>query len=240
MSNPLFLGINEGNTELVNEQVKIKLKDPNVILVDWEEWRDNQPLYRFGSTVSQFLLPLLGVLPNTFIYNTLNRLWDNISDIPVVNSYLDSAEYFLYVQEMSKNPPSVIYGHSLGCIPALKLAYDIYNKTYNADTKTGVIVPVVLMSPPIGYKPFHKYFVVSEPPFTKEVPVTMTFGKFDWLTRVIGKRYTTGTNPSNVVIKIGDIGHSFTDHTKLLNGEVKAKEFNLGKLFEKIGRERVN
>jgi hypothetical protein len=233
MSNPLFLGINEGRTELVNDQVQTMLKDTSVVLVDWEEWRDSQPLYKFGSTVSQFVLPLFGILPNTFLAATINRLWDNLSDIPSVNSYLDSAEYFLYVQEMSKNVPSVIYGHSLGCIPALKLAYDIH-------AKVGVSISVVLMSPPIGYKPFHKYFVISDPPFTKEIPVIMTFGKFDWLTRVISKLYTTGTNPSNVISKIGDIGHSFTDHAKLLNGAVEAKEFNIGKLFEKIGGERAN
>jgi hypothetical protein len=233
MSNPLFLGINEGNTQLVNEQVQTALKDLNTILVDWEEWRDNQPLYKFGSMVSRFLLPILGAAPNTFISNTINRVWDILSDIPSVNSYLESAEYFLYVREMSKNLPSVIYGHSLGCIPALRLAYEIH-------TNSGVSVPVVLMSPPIGYKPFHKYFVISEPPFTKEIPVTMTFGKFDWLTRVISKRYTTGSNPSNIIAKIGDIGHSFTHHAQLLNGEVESKEFNLGKLFEKIGGERAD
>lgn len=233
MSNPLFLGINEGTTELLSEDAKIKLNDQAVIIVDWEEWRDNQPLYKFGSLLSRVLLPFIGVTPKSFIADLVDRLWDNISDIPAVDDYLVSAEYVLYAIEMSKNLPSIIYGHSLGCIPALKLAYDLY-------AKTGVSIPVVLMSPPIGYKPFHKYFVIDNPPFTTESPVTMTFGKFDWLTKVIARRYMSEDNPSNIVAKIGDIGHSFTEHTRLLSGEVPSRTLSLGKLFTLIGGSNVS
>ena len=238
MSNPLFLGIDNDNTDLNNQEVRLKLEDPNVELVDWEEWRDRQPLYRFGSVISRLLLPILKIPFGSMMHRTTDYVWDYLSDIPSVNKYIASAEYMLYIDKLAKELPTVIYGHSLGCIPALKADKTTGKKpaTYDLYYKTGVQIPVVLMSPPIGYKPFHKYFLVSDPPFTEDVPVTMTFGDYDWLCKVISQRHKRGDNPLNVNPIIGLVGHSFSEHAKVYTNKVRVRELKLGKLFELIGR----
>lgn len=184
----------------------------SVTIVDWEGWRERQPASFWGK-----LLLGLGV-PNTILSKASSWVWDSISDVSSVAKYLKSDEYFQVLDQMNDHAyPIIVGGHSLGTIPALKaMQSSIYCRK------------LILISPPLGYKRFHKLFnQLGLPP-----ACDIYLGRNDWLSNLIAPWDRKGTEPK-FLVRVTYATHDLLDHLR----EIKNKNWvvsSYGNLFKKI------
>ena len=222
----LFYGIGKENVPLESqEELRILLTTKGytkVILVDWEPWRDEQPLKKFATGLGVFGSALIKV---PFVGKVVDVITDYATDIPSVRKYIRSVEYKnlrddLISRSGKEDGELVIMGHSLGTIVATQFA-DALSRVETTP------VQLILYSPPIGYKGFHSLF---KPLLNSKIRTRITLGTGDWLSKFIWFNDKKGLHPYNIVVDELYANHDLTQH---LMGEVKNSP-PLGNLFKKI------
>jgi hypothetical protein len=201
--------------------LKTKYGADEVVIFNWEKWRDRQPLYRF-LTMTLKLLQLASKLP-LFIFEPL---LDKLADIPSVRKYVkkEIPDYDIEIVKQylnGFNDPHVdlvFVGHSLGTIPALHLAQHFSPSS-----------TVHLYAPPIGYKGFHSLY---KPLLKRQLGETLIFlGMDDPITWLISPKDREKTHP-RIKVELVDSGHDF--YELLYRQKMIKSNIGLGNLFDKI------
>jgi hypothetical protein len=217
----------EGDDYLKIQYVlKNKYKADEVQIINWEKWRDRQPLARLLAS-GLHLGSLIARLPLTLA----SPLMDTLSDIPSVYKYIktelphyDVVIVKQYIQELAQRTEEeveiVFVGHSLGTIPATHLA-----SYFQINTNL-----LELFAPPIGFKGFHNLY---KPLLTNRLPQTIYLGSSDPLTKLINPKDLEGTNPQ-VKVQLVDSGHDFFDLVS--NASRVVSNIGLGNLLKKLNK----
>lgn len=214
----------EGDDYLsLKSNLQVKYSADEVIIFNWEKWRDRQFIHNFLVNTLQ-VISLAVKLPLT----VFEPILDKLSDIPSVRKYVKQnlprydvdivKQYVERLGEKLTTSEFIFVGHSLGTIPALHLS------TYFSPNAT-----VHLYAPPIGYKGFHKLY---KPLLGRRLGDTIIFlGDADPLTWLISPQDREKTN-QHVKVQLVDSGHDFYEllhRKKYMNNKI-----GLGNLLEKI------
>ena len=215
----------EGNDYLkIKNTLKLKYKADDVQIINWEKWRDRQPLARLLTQGLQ-LASIAAKLPLTLA----EPLIDILSDIPSVYKYVKTElpvydvvivkRYLAELQKKLGGEVEVVFvGHSLGAITAVQLAQYFQGTQHSVE----------LYAPPIGFKGFHHLF---RPILTNKITQTIYLGLKDPFTKLINPRDLEDTNPQ-VRVQLVDSGHDFFDITSKEPRVVS--NIGLGNLLKKI------
>jgi hypothetical protein len=172
-----------------------------VTLVDWERWRDEQPLAHIVRFMGEVVTSL--TFMSRLFAKPLNSSSDLLTDISSVRKYITSIEFLALVNTLRESDESIILaGHSLGTIPALR-----------ASALLGRPHTVELISPPLAYKLFHPLF--EEILINQDQHYTIYTGSRDWLSQLVLRRDTLGEALPNVTLLEGDNTHELMEY--LLN-----------------------
>jgi hypothetical protein len=226
-----YPGMSAGEVEgddylVIKDTLKTKYKADEVQIINWEKWRDRQPLARF-LVQGLKLGSLFARLPLTLA----EPLIDMLSDIPSVYKYVktelphyDVVIVKRYMEELQKRVEKeveiVFVGHSLGTVTALQLSQYFQGPQHSVE----------LYAPPIGFKGFHHLF---RPILTNKIKQTIYLGLYDPLTKLINPKDLEDTNPQ-VRVQLVDSGHDFFELTSKEPRVVS--NIGLGNLLKKLNK----
>jgi pimeloyl-ACP methyl ester carboxylesterase len=195
----------------------------NVIIVDWERWRDNQPLRVVGG-IGLELLKWGSAIP--FCGRLLDAVWDISSDVLATRKYITSSDFKAELRAVAAYPDVIVVGHSLGTIPAAVAGLTLENTT-----------ELLLISPPIGYKRFHSAF--NKLLEVTTLNTTVLLGTKDWLSSLIWKGDRRGTPPAHIQMKVGHVTHELTHYLDaIIDTRYKWILGGYGRLWDKIKKSR--
>ena len=215
----------EGDNYLsILNTLKLRYKADDVQMINWEKWRDRQPLAKL-LTQGLKLASLATKLPLIIA----EPLLDMLSDIPSVYKYVktelpnyDVTIVKRYIEELAKKTGEEVevyfVGHSLGTIPATHLASLFPHPCYSLE----------LYAPPIGFKGFHTLY---KPLLSNKLNQTIYLGDDDPVNKLINPKDLENTNPQ-VKVQLVDSGHDFFD---IVSGNTRVvSNIGLGNLLKKI------